>query len=259
MADLSSYADFFLSVFDHRNRSHELPPIAALSIDESYEVQRRVIEARQRRGEQLCGYKVGCTSRAVQAQLGIREPICGCLMSPFVHFGNTELAWSEFCQPAVEPEFVLRIGKDIVDEIADAEELEQSVDYVSPGIEVHHFRFWFGAPSIQELIASNGIHAALVVGDARVSPRHRRWGDVIVRLFRGGHPRASGKGHEIQGGPLQSLRWLANRLVRSGQSLKAGALVIPGSPVELVPVSVGERVVADLEGVGAVAATFRDR
>ena len=33
-----------------------------------------------------------------------------------------------------------------------------AIDFVAPGIEIHNYRFWFGDPTIQELIASNGIH-----------------------------------------------------------------------------------------------------
>ena len=78
-----------------------------------------------------------------------------------------------------------------------------------------------------------------------------------VGVWRNGELVTSGIGAEIMGGPLVSLRWLVNHLVRRGEVLRAGQLVIPGSPVGLVPVGPGDRVTARFTHVGRVAAEFR--
>ena len=75
-------------------------------------------------------------------------------------------------------------------------------------------------------------------------------------LFRNGELAASGIGAEIMGGPLKSLRWLANHLIRQGEHLQAGQLVIPGSAVELVSVDPGDRIIARFTRVGSVTAVF---
>ncbi len=154
---LGPFADAFLGFFrgqDDRGRCQS--PIESLSLDDAYEVQRRVIAARTAAGERVVGYKVGCTSRAIRRQFGLTEPVCGRLMSPFVYHGDTPLNWSAYHHPAVEPEFVFVLGKDLADEVGDPGSLTDAIDCVSPGIEVHHYRFHFGQPTSQELIASNG-------------------------------------------------------------------------------------------------------
>jgi 2-keto-4-pentenoate hydratase len=78
-----------------------------------------------------------------------------------------------------------------------------------------------------------------------------------VGLFIDGQLIASGIGGEIMGGTLKSLRWLIERLRRRGEILKAGQLVIPGSPVELIPVEAGSRVRATITNFGTVEAEFR--
>ena len=55
-------------------------------------------------------------------------------------------------------------------------------------------------------------------------------------VFLDGALAASGIGAEILGGPLSSLHWLADHLVRRGEFLRAGDWVIAGSPVRLVSV-----------------------
>ncbi len=146
--------------------------------------------------------------------------------APHVHHGGTVLNWHDYVQCAVEPEFVLGIGKDVAAEVEDETELLDAIDWVAPGIEIHNYRFWFGEPTSQELIASNGIHAGLVVGKQRVSPAQVDFQLEGVGLFRSGQLEASGIGAEIMGGPLKSLAWLTNHLVRHGEHIRAGQLVI---------------------------------
>ena len=138
-------------------------------------------------------------------------------MAPHVHHGDTALDWHAYHRPAVEPEFVLVMGRDLTDEVGDEESLVDAIDCVSPGIEVHNYRFWLGEPTSQELVASNGIHAGLVVGDRKMRPQGLDWGMEGVGVWRNGELVTSGIGAEIMGGPLVSLRWLVNHLVRRGE------------------------------------------
>lgn len=257
MDKLRQFASAFHGIFESRRLDHRPDvAIASLSLEEAYQIQDLVIQARVDNGETVAGYKVGCTSAAIRQQFGLTDPICGRLMHPCVFHGQTTLRWSDYQLPAVEPEFVLRIGKDLVDEIGQSESLDQVIDYVSPGIEVHNYRFWFGEPTIQELVASNGIHACLVVGNQKLKPDDLDWEMEGVGLFKNGHLAASGIGAEIMGGPMASLRWLINHLVRRGHGLRAGQWVIPGSPVELVSVEQGDSVTARFTNVGGVEVTF---
>lgn len=232
-------------------------PIEALSVEVAYEIQRRVIAARVVKGEEVVGYKVGCTSRAIRRQFGLTEPICGRMMAPHVFHGTTVLNWHDYVCCAVEPEFVFTIGKDLPNEVEDDQQLIEAIESVSPGIEVHNYKFWFGKPTLQELVASNGIHAGLVVGMEKVRPTGLGFDMEGVGLFKNGDLAASGIGAEILGGPLKSLRWLANHLIQRGEHLRAGQIVIPGSAVKLVAVEPGDCIAARFTHVGYVEAEFR--
>ena len=94
------------------------------------------------------------------------------------------------------------------------------------------------------------------MGEQRIPPTELDFGLEGVGLFRNGQLQASGIGAEIMGGPLKSLRWLANHLIRQGEHLQAGQLVIPGSAVELVLVERGDRIAARFTRVGSVSAMF---
>lgn len=176
MKYLDEFAALFLNIFhSHRLEHGSSVPISTLSLDDAYAVQRKVIDQRVLQGEQVGGFKVGCTSRAIRHQFGLSEPICSRVMQPHLHFGNTALSPHRFHLPAVEPELVLMIGRDFVDEVGPEEPLDTSIEFVSPGIEVHNYDWWFGQPSSQELICSNGLHACLVVGENKIKPKNLDW------------------------------------------------------------------------------------
>lgn len=256
--ELQLLSDEFLDVFRHgKLRRRSSLAIQNTTISDAYCLQDRVIASRINDGERVAGYKVGCTSEAIRQQFGLTEPIYGRLMYPYVYFGDTELNWLDYVNCAIEPEFVLSIGKEINGERLDANFLHAAIDAISVGIEVHNYRFWSGHPTSQELIASNGIHACLVVGAEKYPVKHVDLRREQVQVFVNGQLKASGLGSEIMdGGPLASLRWLARRLRRRGESLKPGQLIIPGSPVKLVEVPPNAFVRASITSFGSVDARF---
>ena len=252
-------ADIFFTISKTRSPiSSAGIDISALTLDEAYTIQQKVIDRRVARGERVVGYKVGCTSKAVRRQFGLVEPVVGRLMAPFVYAAATVLSWNHFVRCAVEPEFVFGIRHDVTVEIGGEEELLDAIEWVAPGIEVHNYKFWFGEPSSQELIAANGIHAALVVGRQRVSPRLFDSMRESIKLFRNDVLAASGIGADIMGGPLKSLRWLVRHLARRGQYLQAGQMVIPGSAVGLVSVQPNDRITAEFGHLGKIAVLFSE-
>ena len=74
-----------------------------LTIDDAYAIQRAGTALRLERGEKLVVWKLGCTSRAMRAQMGIDQPSFGLLTDAMLvaHDGAAGLA---LIQPRVEPE-----------------------------------------------------------------------------------------------------------------------------------------------------------
>lgn len=257
MSLIEAYTDAFFEIFQSRRlTSPPAWPVTELTLQDAYDVQRRVIERRVHLGEEVVGYKVGCTSRAIRQQFGLTEPICGHLTRPYVYSPEMPFSCRDFVNPAIEPEFVLTIARDLTDEVGPQEALQGTVEFVSPGIELHHYRWWCGEPSLPELICSNGIHAGLVIGAPLLSPGRFCWEMEGVGVFNRGELIASGISADIMGSPMNSLRWLINHLVRRGTPLRAGQLVIPGSATRLLPVEPGDQICARFTHIGEVTAEF---
>ncbi len=134
-----------------------------------------------------------------------------------------------------------------------------AIECVGAGIEIHNFRFWFAPPTSQELICSGGIHAGLIVGKTKVSPKQLPFKHELFSVRKNGELITQAPASQIMGGPIDSLRWLVDSLTSRGSRLKKGYLVIPGSPVELTCIDQGTELSVEIEGVGVVISHFKDK
>ena len=128
---------------------------------------------------------------------------------------------------------------------------------MSPGIEIHNFKFWCSPPSSPELICSGGIHAGLVIGNKKVSPRKMSFQNEVFRVYKDETIITEAPASEIMGGPLHSLRWLVRFLTQREMSLKRGSFVIPGSPVELVPISTDTELKVEIDLLDNLTTKFK--
>jgi len=259
MKSIELLADKFMQAFYERAWSGALePPVSDLSLDEAYAVQDLVADMRVRRGEQIVGFKVGCTSEAIRTQFGLTEPISGRLFNPHVFEEGITVDFNDYVNCAIEPEMVLTIGVDLSGRDLPYDQLIDAIQHVSAGIELHNFRFWFTPPTSQELICSGGIHAGLIVGKTRVSPENLSFQSEVFSVRKDGELITEAPASEIMGGPIHSLRWLVDSLTARGSCLKKGSLVIPGSPVELICIDQDTELTVEIEGVGVVVTQFKE-
>ena len=257
---LDLLANKFTQAFYERNWSGKLePPVSDISIAEAYKVQDLVVERRVQRGEEVVGYKVGCTSEAIRSQFGLSESISGRLFSPHVHEEGAEVNWKNYVNCAIEPEMVLTIGVDLYGTNLPHDQLIDAIECVSVGIELHNFRFWFTPPTSQELICSGGIHAGLIVGKNKVSPKQLSFEHELFSVRKNGELITEAPASEIMGGPIYSLGWLVDSLTNRGSCLKKGSLVIPGSPVGLTCIDQDTELSIEIAGVGVLVSHFEDR
>jgi 2-keto-4-pentenoate hydratase len=242
----------------HRLTRKSIIDIQTLSIDEAYAVQEKYLAARIAVGERPIGYKVGCTSPAIRAQFGLSQPIHGRLLAPHLHHDGDTLYIYDYVDCALEAELVFRIGMDLDGSNLEPAVLRSAISAVYPGIEVHNYRFWYGSPTSQELIASNGLHAALVIGAAQDLPPDVDLREVQMTLTVNQVEASSGFGSDLMdgGGPLESLRWLLNHLKEQNLGLRAGDYVIPGTATKLVPVNAGDIAEARFTHFGVCRAIF---
>src|ERR1700689_4579691 len=80
----------------------------------AYEVQRSALQSWLRQGRRLAGHKIGLTSEAVQAQLGVGEPDFGALFADMVLASGASVAPGRGLQPRIEGEIAFVLKTDLV-------------------------------------------------------------------------------------------------------------------------------------------------
>ncbi len=225
-----------------------------LTVEDAYEVQRAVAELRRARGEQCLGYKVGCLSPTIQKQFGLQEPVRGYIWKSELLTSGSKLRCESkrreggrFVNFAIEGEIALRLARDISPGAHD-DSLLASVEAWFPVIELHNYVFRGPLPTSQELVAGNAMHAGFVAPTFPASSLLQLTNQAKIEIKINGDLVEAKSVAEIPGGPLGSVRWLASSLARTKGALKAGEIVLTGSPGKLIPIVANSLIIVTCQG-----------
>lgn len=244
-----------LSDFDrHRPGTIFDDPGFRPSLEAAYDIQFRVAALREARGEGVAGYKVGCNSRTMQAQLGLDRPVFGHLWASEVRASGYALPAGAYDGPAVEGEFAVRLAADV----PSARWLRDHPEAVATAfvvIELHNYVFRGPQEGrAAELVANNAIHAGVVLPAAE-TPLGGGGGrpDAVLRVRRNGEVLGEATWGQLEGGPLAGVERLVEHLGQYGRQLQRGQIVLTGSPLPLWRVSPGDAVEVDSPQFGSAA------
>ena len=204
-------------------------------------------------GERRRGWKIGFNVPAVQAQLGISEPVIGHLTSAGELAPGGEYSVAGGTRVGIEPEIAARIASDLLPG-ADLEAARSAIEGLGPAIEVVDIDRPFD--DLTELLAGNVFHRAVMIGatDTLLIPEHR--GDVSVRVWRNGVEETAADVSEAVREAPQVVRHVARLLGRFDERLRAGDTIICGSLTPIVWVEPGDRIEVEIEPLGRLEMSF---
>src|SRR5487761_756260 len=188
----------------------------------------------------LAGWKLGVTSRAKQAQVGVHEPIRGFLASANALDLGEPLVTGELIQPRAEPEIVFVLGRDLSGPSVTAADVLAATSGVAVGIEVLDSRFRDYRFTMPDVIADNTSAGRFVIG-APVPPDGIDLRLAGVVLEHNGDVVATAAGAAALGHPAAE-----------GEGLAAGQVVLSGGLTAAVPVRAGDVVVASIDRLGTI-------
>ena len=225
-------------------------------LDEAYAAQ--VVFHRLRTGCEspaLAGYKIAATSKAIQEQVGLREPFLGAILPGMIHPSPHATAAGAFQQFGCECEIAVELGTDLVPDAApfDRDSVAAAVRAVHPAFELLDMRNCH----LRGIDAISSITDNAMIGGVVLGPRTEAWrglgiGDLAGSLSVNGEPRGAGNTRDALGHPLEGLAWIANHLAGRGLSLRAGMVAITGSIIATQFPQAGDHVVYEVEKLGRV-------
>jgi 2-keto-4-pentenoate hydratase len=226
------------------------------SVDDAYAVQMETVKAWCAGGRQLCGHKIGLTSLAVQAQLGVDQPDFGILFADMVLPDKAKLPHNAVLQPRVEAEIAFVLRKDLSGKGITPQDVIEATDYVSPALEICGSRIENWNIKICDTIADNASSGLVVLGEGRFKPRLEDLPGVSVTLEQDGTAVSAGTGAACLDNPAKAVAWLAETLTRRGSGLRAGDLVMSGAMSKMVAAKAGQVFFADFGRFGSVVFEF---
>jgi 2-keto-4-pentenoate hydratase len=250
VVDLRDVARQMLMDYDAGTPGCSLGDRLDLDTAPAYALQAEVARLRERRGERVIGYKIGCTSRAIRAQLGVDEPIFGRLFDTGCHPSGARLSSARYADPAIEGELAIRLSQDLPLGPRTDEEYTRAIGSVFPVIELHHYVLPRGCRPAAWLIASGGMHAGLVLSTQETTCPGRVPAVEELQVAIDDRPVGVTREPWTMAGPAATLRWLGARLAGWGLPLRRGQVILTGSPLPLFPVGSGSRVVAEARPIG---------
>ena len=210
-----------------------------LDVSQGYELQNAVAKLRFQRGERLIGYKVGCTSSAIQEQLKITHRVRGFLFDTEHYESGVALSRQSFDNLAIEGELAIELSREPREEDFTVHSLPACIARVFPVIELHNHVMRGQQASAGELIANNAIHAGFVSGGVGLSSNcfsETMFDEARLVIFRDNQLLDQCEGRLLLETIRSSLKWLWEELFRRGDRLHAGQIVLTGSVPNLFPV-----------------------
>lgn len=225
-----------------------------ITLDAAYRVQAALLARRCSRGERIIGVKMGFTSRAKMAQMGVSDLIWGRLTDAMAieDGGGADLA--RFVHPRVEPEIAFRLKSPLSGPVTLAE-AQAAIEATAAAIEVIDSRYADFRFSLEDVVADNSSSSAFCVGPWRRLPDDLSNLGMVMSI--NGAPAQFGSSSAILGDPLRSVVAAARLAAASGVTLEAGWIILAGAATSADAVGAGQ-VRLEAEGLGRVSFTLVD-
>ena len=227
-----------------------------LTVRDAYQIQSKGILLRQKRGEKIIGYKMGLTSSAKQKQMNVTAPISGVLTDKMQINDNQTISVNKCIQPKAEMEIAFITKNDLRGNVA-ADEALLACGGVCAAIEIIDSRYLDFKFTLIDVIADNCSASGFVLG-----PIIQITGidfatlgmDFIVNQTVIEH----GSSGAVSGNPVNSLILLVQQLTDQGLYLKAGSIVLTGTPTNAITLTADQHLVNKTETLGSASIFCRD-
>lgn len=263
----SIHIDAAVDAFDLAERTRIQTGLISLqhptaTMDDAYAIQAAWVRRKLAAGRKIIGWKIGLTSKAMQAALNITTPDSGVLFDDMLFADGSTIPQTRFIQPRIEAEIAFVMNADLCGPNVTAADVLAATDYVVPSLEILDTRILRVDPTtkkarnIIDTISDNAANAGIVLGNQKHKPQtvDLRWVGAIVS--NNNEVEETGLGAGVLNDPALGIAWLANRLHTYGDSISAGQIVLSGSFIRPVETKGGDLIHADFGAFGSVSCRF---
>ncbi len=237
-----------------------IPPLTevdtALTVDEAYRIQLRLVEWKESSGQVVIGKKIGITSPAMQAMLRVNEPDYGHILNGMVVLEGEKIPTAELIQPRIEGELAFVLKEELKGPGVTLTDVIRCSAGVIPSLEIIDSRIMDWKIKLADTVADNASSARIVLGGKITPLPGLDLRTIGMNLEKNGEVVAMATGAAVLGNPSQAVAWLANKLAAYGIPLRKGEVILSGSLTAALPVATGDFIRADFGVLGDVKVGF---
>jgi len=252
--EIHIYAKKILEDYDAKNPGTIFKDYINISNADAFLIQLAVSKLREKRGEEIVGYKIGCVSKKTQKKMGFTEPACGSIWKNELHSNGVSLSKKNYSNPAMEAEFGIILNRDIKPEFVTYDYILNSIEAIFPLIEIHNLIFHGKPPHGAELLANNAIHAGMVLGPQTKLPINNTTTDLKLIYDKKIIDMWPDKKWPYD--MLSEVEWLVKKQEKINNILKKNDLILIGAYGFPIPINDNNLIEVTSSAFGDVRATF---
>tara|TARA_B110000467_G_C18207818_1_gene415591 strand:- start:64 stop:846 length:783 start_codon:yes stop_codon:yes gene_type:complete len=252
--ELDLLSNKILENYDSKNPSIIFKDKIKITNQDALIIQSNVAKLREKREEEIIGYKIGCVSKDTQKKMGFTQPASGYLWKSELHNSGVILNKKDYTNPAMEAEFGIILNRDLKPELASFDYILESIEGIYTVIEIHNLVFYGNEPYGAELLANNAIHAGIVIGPETKLPSEKV--ETDLKLIYDKEVIDTWTNKIWPNDMLSELNWLIKEQAKKNNYLKKGDLILTGAYGFPVPINDKKLVEVTSSAFGDVTATF---
>ena len=233
--EIDTFSKKILEDYDAKNPGTIFKNKIKISNSDALMLQSTVSKLREKRGEEVIGYKIGCVLKETQKKMGFTQPAWGTLWRNELHKSGITLNRKDYSNPAMEAEFGIILNRDLQPENISFEHIIDSIDSIYPLIEIHNLVFHGDAPHGAELLANNAIHAGVILGPKNKLPDNNQVTDL--KLIYDKQIVDTWTNKKWPQDMLSEVMWLVKEQAKTKNILKKGNLILTGAYGFPVPIN----------------------
>ena len=227
-----------------------------MTYEDAFDIQWEVRRRKEARGTKVVGMKMGLTSWAKMAQMGVEHPCYGFLADYFSVPDGGEIKIDELIHPKIEAELAFVTKAPLKGPGIHIADVLRATDFVMPAVEVIDSRYKDFKFDLKSVIADNSSSSRFISGGTMKEAGDLDLKNLGVVMEINGEVVQTGAGAAVLGHPASSVAMLANMLGERGEEIPAGTFIMIGAITAAVQVNKGDSFTVRYQDLGTVSGKF---
>tara|TARA_R110001599_G_scaffold353880_1_gene601995 strand:+ start:107771 stop:108562 length:792 start_codon:yes stop_codon:yes gene_type:complete len=227
-----------------------------MDYEDAFNIQWEIRRRKVARGHKIVGMKMGLTSWAKMAQMGVEQPCYGFLADYFSCPNGAAIDTSKLIHPKVEAEIAFVTKAPLKGPGIHVGDVYAATDFVLPAVEIIDSRYRDFKFDIKSVIADNSSSSRFVTGGRCLPVDHMDLSTAGVVMEKNGEIVELSTGAAVLGNPAESVAMLANMLGERGEEIPAGTFIMTGGVTAAVAVAAGDSITVRYHDMGSINMRF---